>query len=75
MSSWYQTEDRTIITTMTIPMQDLNSIRSTLHLDRSEEEATDCFRKDFDESLKNAWTISVDWWFHSIQQLRTKAEK
>ena len=56
-------------------MQDLNSIRSTLHLDRSEEEATDCFRKDFDESLKNAWTISVDWWFHSIQQLRTKAEK
>jgi hypothetical protein len=42
---------------------------------RSEEEAMEFFRKDFDESLKNAWTISVDWWFHSMNQLRTKADK
>jgi hypothetical protein len=40
-------------------------------LDRSEEEAIEFFRKDFDESLKNAWTISVDWWFHSINQVET----
>jgi hypothetical protein len=51
--------------------QDLNTIRTTLHLDRSEEEAIEFFRKDFDESLKNAWTISVDWWFHSINQVET----
>ncbi len=48
--------------------QDLNIIRSTLHLDRSEDEALRHFRNDFNESLRNAWTISLDWFGHMINQ-------
>ncbi|XP_059078692.1 phosphatidylinositol 4,5-bisphosphate 3-kinase catalytic subunit beta isoform-like isoform X2 [Tigriopus californicus] len=55
--------------------QDLHVIRSTLHLDRSEEYALEHFRKDFNESLRNAWTISLDWWFHMVNQLRNKGIK
>ena len=44
-------------------------VRSTLHLDAaSEEEALRAFRADFNESLRNAWTISLDWWFHMMNQ-------
>ena len=51
--------------------QDLNVVRSTLHLDAaSEEEALRAFRADFNESLRNAWTISLDWWFHMMNQRR-----
>ena len=53
--------------------QDLNIIRSTLHLDRNEDEALEQFQKDFNESLRNAWTISLDWWFHAINQARSKS--
>ena len=46
-------------------------VRSTLHLDAaSEEEALRAFRADFNESLRNAWTISLDWWFHMMNQRR-----
>jgi len=30
------------------------------------------FRKDFNESLRNAWTVSLDWWFHTLNQMRSK---
>ena len=55
--------------------QDLNAIRATLHLDRSEDEALEHFRKDFNESLRNAWTISLDWWFHMLNQKRARGIK
>ena len=46
-------------------------VRSTLHLDAaSEDEALRAFRSAFDESLRNAWTISLDWWFHMMNQSR-----
>ena len=51
--------------------QDLNIVRSTLNLDRSEEEALDNFKREFDESLRNAWKISLDWWFHMMNQTRS----
>ena len=51
--------------------QDVNIVRSTLHLDRSEEEALENFKREFDESLRNAWKISLDWWFHMMNQMRT----
>ena len=55
-------------------IQDLNVVRSTLHLDAaSEEEALRAFRADFNESLRNAWTISLDWWFHMMNQRRNSA--
>lgn len=50
-------------------------LRSTLHLDRTEEEALKHFRNDFNESLRSAWTISLDWWFHMMNQLRYKGVK
>lgn len=53
--------------------QDLNIVRTTLHLDQnSEQEALEMFRKDFNESLKNSWTISLNWWVHMVNQLRSK---
>ena len=55
--------------------QDLNAIRATLHLDRSEDEALEHFRKDFNESLRNTWTISLDWWFHMLNQKRARGIK
>ena len=51
--------------------QDLNIIRSTLNLDQSEGEALDSFRRDFDESLRNDWKITANWWFHMSNQTRT----
>ena len=51
--------------------QDVNIVRSTLNLDRSEEEALENFKHEFDESLRNAWKISLDWWFHMMNQART----
>ena len=51
--------------------QDVNIVRATLNLDRSEEEALESFRREFDESLRNAWKISLDWWFHMMNQMRT----
>ena len=36
-----------------------------------EEEALESFRREFDESLRNAWKISLDWWFHMMNQMRT----
>ena len=53
--------------------QDLNVVRSTLNLDRSEEEALETFRREFDESLRNAWKISGNWWFHMMNQMRTSS--
>ena len=55
--------------------QDLNYIRTTLHLDYSDAMALENFRKDFNESLRNAWTISLDWWFHMMNQMRAKGVK
>lgn len=50
--------------------QDLNIVRTTLRLDRaSENEALEMFRKDFNESLRNSWTISLNWWVHMVNQL------
>ena len=51
--------------------QDVNIVRATLNLDRSEEEALESFRREFDESLRNAWKISLDWWFLMMNQMRT----
>ena len=51
--------------------QDLNIVRSTLNLDRSEEEALENFKREFDESLRNAWKISLDWGFHMMNQTRS----
>lgn len=56
--------------------QDLNIVRTTLHLDQtSESEALEMFRKDFKESLRNQWTISLNWWVHMVNQLRSKGVK
>ena len=55
--------------------QDLNIIRSTLALDCNEDEALEGFRKEFDESLRKAWKISLDWWFHMMNQVRTSSAK
>ena len=53
--------------------QDLNIVRTTLHLDSSsEQEAIEIFRKDFNESLRNSWKISFNWWFHIVNQMYSK---
>ena len=55
---------------------DLNIVRTALHLDQaSEQEALEMFRKDFNESLKNSWTISFNWWVHMVNQMRSKGAK
>ena len=56
--------------------QDLKIVRTTLRLDiTSEQEALEMFRKDFNESLRNAWTISLNWYAHLWEQLRSKGIK
>ena len=56
--------------------QDLNIVRTTLRLDKAtEHEALELFRKDFNESLRNSWTISVNWWVHMVNQIRSKGVK
>ena len=53
--------------------QDLNVVRTALQLDCADEaEAVERFRRDFNESLRNAWTVSLDWWFHMINQMRPR---
>ncbi|XP_071945072.1 phosphatidylinositol 4,5-bisphosphate 3-kinase catalytic subunit beta isoform-like [Antedon mediterranea] len=42
----------------------LTYLRDTLLLDKSEEEALKHFQNKFDESLKNSWKTSVNWWAH-----------
>ncbi|XP_033095415.1 phosphatidylinositol 4,5-bisphosphate 3-kinase catalytic subunit beta isoform-like [Anneissia japonica] len=42
----------------------LTYLRDTLLLDKSEEEALRHFKMKFDESLKNSWKTSVNWWAH-----------
>ena len=53
--------------------QDLNIVRSSLHLDTSsDQEALELFRKDFNESLRNSWKISFNWWVHILNQMYSK---
>ncbi len=59
---------------------DLNVVRDTLQLDRGAGAQADAmalqhFRRDFDQSLRDAWKISLNWWVHMINQMRPKVGK
>ena len=46
--------------------KDLAYLRETLVLDLTEQEALKHFRQKFDESLKNSWKTSFNWFAHNI---------
>ncbi|XP_064211138.1 phosphatidylinositol 4,5-bisphosphate 3-kinase catalytic subunit delta isoform [Tribolium castaneum] len=46
--------------------KDLNYIRDTLALSKSEEEALNHFRNKFDEALSNSWKTSLNWASHNL---------
>lgn len=47
-------------------VDDLNYLRETLVLDKSEEQAREHFRAKFTEALKNSWKTSFNWFAHTI---------
>ncbi|KAE8741235.1 hypothetical protein FOCC_FOCC013221 [Frankliniella occidentalis] len=46
--------------------KDLNYIRDTLVLNKTEQEAIAHFRAKFDEALALAWRTSLDWAAHNV---------
>ncbi|KAG5883732.1 hypothetical protein JTB14_024233 [Gonioctena quinquepunctata] len=46
--------------------KDLNYLRETLVMNKTEEEALLHFRSKFDEALSNSWKTSVNWATHNI---------
>ncbi|CAH1115059.1 unnamed protein product [Psylliodes chrysocephalus] len=46
--------------------KDLNYLRDTLVMNKSDEEALLHFRSKFDEALSNSWKTSVNWATHNI---------
>ncbi|KAJ3643840.1 hypothetical protein Zmor_026526 [Zophobas morio] len=46
--------------------KDLNYIRDTLVLSKSEEDALNHFRSKFDEALSNSWKTSLNWASHNL---------
>ncbi|XP_023030262.1 phosphatidylinositol 3-kinase 92E [Leptinotarsa decemlineata] len=46
--------------------KDLNYLRDTLVMNKTEEEALQHFRSKFDEALSNSWKTSVNWATHNI---------
>ena len=51
--------------------EDLEYMRTSLQLndDISQEEALAHFRRDFNSSLKQAYTITTNWWIHTLKQI------
>lgn len=48
--------------------KDLNYLRDTLVLSKSEEEALEHFRSKFDEALRNSWKTSMNWATHNLSK-------
>ncbi|XP_017779858.1 PREDICTED: phosphatidylinositol 4,5-bisphosphate 3-kinase catalytic subunit delta isoform [Nicrophorus vespilloides] len=48
--------------------KDLNYLKETLVLSKSEEEALQHFRSKFDEALSNSWKTSMNWATHNISK-------
>lgn len=47
---------------------DINYIRDALCLGMTEEMALDNFRKRMKEAISNAWSVSVNWYFHNVKR-------
>lgn len=48
--------------------KDLQYLRDTLVMDRSEEKAMEHFREKFSDALKNSWKTSFNWVFHNCDK-------
>ena len=46
--------------------EDISYIRDALCLGESKEVALENFRKKMQESLKNSWSVSLNWYFHNV---------
>lgn len=47
-------------------VKDLEYLRDTLQLERTEAEALKHFRLKFREAVKNSFQLSVNWWIHNV---------
>nr|XP_039250663.1 phosphatidylinositol 4,5-bisphosphate 3-kinase catalytic subunit beta isoform-like [Styela clava] len=47
-------------------LEDLNYLRESLALHVSEEQARKQFRSKFNKALKDAWSTSLNWFFHNV---------
>jgi len=45
---------------------DINYIRDALCLGMDQESALENFRKKMQEAIKNAWSVSLNWYFHNV---------
>ena len=45
-------------------VDDLDYLRKTLAVDRSDDEAEEYFLKKFSEAYEGAWNTKLDWLFH-----------
>jgi len=48
--------------------QDLNYLKDTLVLNKSEKEAKEHFKSKFEEALSNSWKTSMNWTTHNISR-------
>ena len=47
-------------------LDDIRYINNTLCLAKSEEDALEDFREKLREAVKHSWSVSVNWFFHSM---------
>lgn len=47
---------------------DISYIRDALCLGMTQEAALDNFRKKVKESINNAWSVSLNWYFHNVNR-------
>ena len=47
---------------------DINYIRDALCLGMSDEVALENFRKRIKEAIGNAWSVSMNWYFHNVKR-------
>ena len=47
-------------------VDDIRYISNALCLAKTEEQALEDFRKKLHEAIKHSWSVSVNWYFHSM---------
>jgi len=46
---------------------DLDYIKTSLFLDRTEPEAVECFRELIAECLRGEWSTQINWYIHNLK--------
>jgi phosphatidylinositol-4,5-bisphosphate 3-kinase len=49
-------------------VKDIQCLKDSLALGKSEEEALKQFKQKFDEALRESWTTKVNWMAHTVRK-------